>query len=205
MRHTRRCAGSWLQRDKWRSRPGRRAAKSAWPADARECRNPALLPGCDRRCPRQRSVIQEDKADEREGEITAALGKGVLKLGSVHEPRDVIKHGGSEERLNGFQNEHGAIGAGDGEVAPEKEPELTEDADHSAMLRSEAPAPRPVRRRKTSSRESEPAARFSAEGESQARRRPASRTAHGPRGTRLRGGCATQRAGKCGRAAGLLI
>src|SRR5882762_7463449 len=109
-------------------------------------------------------VIQEDKADEREGKITAALGKGALKLRSIHEARDVIKHGGAEERFSSFQNEHGAISAGDGEIAPEKEPEFAEDADHSAMLRSGAPAPRRVRLRKTCAREAAPGLRCSAEG-----------------------------------------
>src|SRR3989442_9989464 len=122
-------------------------------------------------------IIKKNETDERKGKITAALRQGVLQRGRVHETRDVIKHGGAEERFDSFQDEYGAIGARNAEVAPEKKPQLAEDANHKTRSPLDAAESWPVRRRKTSSSEEAPELSLSLEAVPPRSRRPASTTA----------------------------
>src|SRR6202030_602988 len=115
-------------------------------------------------------------ADEREGEVGGALRQGVSELRAVDESRHVIKHGGTKQSFDRFQNERSAVGAGDGQVAPEEKPEIASYARHWREPPSIWAVLRPVSRRKTSSRVDELVRFFNAAGVSQSSKRPRAMT-----------------------------
>ena len=132
-------------------------------------------------------VVEEGKADERKGEVGGAGRQGMLEFGAIDEAGDVIESGGAEESFDGFEEEGGAVGLRDGEIAPEKDGKLAQGANHEPSLSAAAESicetkagsagagrSRPVRRRKASSRVDVPVRALRAESVSQARRRPAS-------------------------------
>ena len=131
-------------------------------------------------------VIEEGKADERKSEVAGAGRQRMLEFGAIDEAGNVIQSGGAEEGFDGFEEEGGAVGLRDGEVAPEEDGELAQGANHEPSLSAAesswetkagsagAGRSRPVRRRKASSRVDVPVRALRAESISQARRQPES-------------------------------
>src|SRR6266699_3204137 len=55
-------------------------------------------------------VIEKNEADEREGKVTAGLGKSLAEFGAIDEAGDVIKGGGAEQGLHDFHDEGTTVG-----------------------------------------------------------------------------------------------
>ena len=67
-------------------------------------------------------IIEEDETDQGKSKIASALRELVLQLRAVHEARDIKKHGDAEKRFDSFEQKSRAVGASDGQVAPEEKP-----------------------------------------------------------------------------------
>src|SRR5579864_204445 len=122
-------------------------------------------------------IVKKHEADQGKSKITSALRERLLELRAIHEARNVKKHSNPEEGLDGFQNEDGAVGARNGEVAPKESPDLAQGTVHCDASSALRCGVRPVSRKKASSRVVEPVLSLSAASVSQARRCPASITA----------------------------